>query len=60
MEGVLVVGQLFGFVGLFVAIPILAAIVIGVDELWVKPTEARAGIETPDAGGSVVVPKLAQ
>lgn len=59
--GVLVVGQLFGFVGLFVAVPILAAVVIGVDELWVKPTEARAGIETPDGpGGSVVVPKLAQ
>ena len=44
--GVVVVGQLFGFIGLFVAVPILAAIVIGVDELWVKPQEARAGLQT--------------
>jgi predicted PurR-regulated permease PerM len=38
--GVVVVGQLFGFIGLFVAVPILALIVILVDELWVKPLEA--------------------
>ncbi len=44
--GVVVVGQLFGFIGLFVAVPILAAIVIAVDELWVKPQEARAGLRT--------------
>ena len=37
--GVLVVGQLFGFVGLFVAVPILSLIVIGVEEYWVKPLE---------------------
>jgi predicted PurR-regulated permease PerM len=37
--GVVVVGQLFGFVGLFVAVPILALIVIGVEEFWVKPVE---------------------
>jgi len=37
--GVLVVGQLFGFVGLFVAVPILSMIVIAVEELWVKPLE---------------------
>ena len=40
--GVIVVGQLFGAVGLIVSVPILAAIVILVDELWVKPMEARA------------------
>ncbi len=34
--GVVLVGQLFGFVGLFVAVPILSAFVILVDELWVK------------------------
>ncbi len=39
--GVVLVGQLFGFVGLFVAVPILSAIVILADELWVKPIEAR-------------------
>jgi predicted PurR-regulated permease PerM len=37
--GVVVVGQLFGFVGLFVAVPILALIIIAVEEFWVKPIE---------------------
>jgi predicted PurR-regulated permease PerM len=38
--GVVVVGQLFGILGLFVAVPILSLIVIGVEEFWVKPLEA--------------------
>jgi predicted PurR-regulated permease PerM len=37
--GVVVVGQLFGFVGLFVAVPILSLIIIAVEEFWVKPIE---------------------
>ena len=37
--GVVVVGQLFGFVGLFVAVPILSLIVVLVEEFWVKPIE---------------------
>ena len=37
--GVVVVGQLFGFVGLIVAVPLLSMIVILVEELWVKPLE---------------------
>ena len=37
--GVVVVGQLFGFVGLIVAVPILSLLVILVEELWVKPME---------------------
>jgi predicted PurR-regulated permease PerM len=37
--GVVVVGQLFGFVGLFVAVPILSLIVIGVEEFWVREIE---------------------
>jgi predicted PurR-regulated permease PerM len=45
--GVVVVGQLLGFIGLFVAVPILALVVIGVEEYWIKPMEraygARAG-----------------
>ncbi|MET0513654.1 MAG: AI-2E family transporter [Thermoleophilaceae bacterium] len=51
--GVVVVGQLFGFVGLFVAVPILSLIVISVEEFWVKPVEeaearrARADIALP-------------
>jgi predicted PurR-regulated permease PerM len=40
--GVVVVGQLFGFVGLIVAVPLLSLIVIGVDELWVRPVEEAA------------------
>jgi predicted PurR-regulated permease PerM len=53
--GVVVVGQLFGFIGLFVAVPILTLIVITVEEFWVKPIEQaeaesrRAPIELPDA-----------
>ena len=42
--GVVVIGQLFGFVGLFVAVPILSLIVILVDEAWVKPQEAERGV----------------
>jgi predicted PurR-regulated permease PerM len=37
--GVVVVGQLFGFVGLFLAVPIISLIQIGVEEFWVKPLE---------------------
>ena len=44
--GVVLVGQLFGFIGLFVAVPILSAIVILVDELWVKPMEGERGISS--------------
>ena len=46
--GVIVVGQLFGAVGLIVSVPILAAIVIMVDELWVKPMEARHANPPPE------------
>jgi predicted PurR-regulated permease PerM len=42
--GVVVVAQLFGIAGLFVAVPILSAIVIGVEELWVRPQEMRNGV----------------
>lgn len=53
--GVVIVGQLFGFIGLFVAVPILSLIVIGVDELWVRPME-RAPVgsefESPEAAGA--------
>jgi AI-2E family transporter len=37
--GVVLVAQLFGFVGLFVAVPILSLLVISVEEFWVKPIE---------------------
>ena len=37
--GVVAVDRLFGFLGLVVAVPILATVQILVDELWVKPME---------------------
>lgn len=46
--GVLVVGQLFGFVGLVVAVPILSMITILVEELWVKPIEDAHRRRTDD------------
>jgi predicted PurR-regulated permease PerM len=52
--GVVVVGQLFGFVGLFVAVPILSLIIIVVEEFWVKPVEEghsetrRTELELPE------------
>ncbi len=54
--GVVLVGQLFGFIGLFVAVPILSAIVIGVDELYVKPLETRAGIKAVADGDELLIP----
>ena len=43
--GVVVVGQLFGFVGLFVAVPILSLIIISVEEFWIKPIEEGHAVE---------------
>jgi predicted PurR-regulated permease PerM len=41
--GVVAVESLFGFVGLFVAVPILATVKILIEELWINPQEtARA------------------
>ncbi|MEA2330353.1 MAG: hypothetical protein QOH58_491 [Thermoleophilaceae bacterium] len=51
--GVVVVGQVFGFVGLFVAVPILSLLVIATEEFWIKPLEEaererrRGTIELP-------------
>jgi predicted PurR-regulated permease PerM len=53
--GVVVVGQLFGFVGLFVAVPILSLIIITVEEFWIKPVEEghaeerRSELELPES-----------
>ena len=38
--GVVVVGRLFGIVGLFVAVPIISAAVILTEEIWVREIEA--------------------
>jgi predicted PurR-regulated permease PerM len=39
--GVVAVDQLFGFIGLLCAVPIIATFTILVDELWTKPLERR-------------------
>jgi predicted PurR-regulated permease PerM len=61
--GVVVVGQLFGFIGLFVAVPILSLIIIAVEEFWVKPIEEghaehrRTEIELPEPVEQQLGPK---
>jgi predicted PurR-regulated permease PerM len=53
--GVLVVGRLLGFAGLFVAVPVLSFVTITIEEFWVKPMEdadrrrAREDIELPSS-----------
>jgi predicted PurR-regulated permease PerM len=56
--GVVVIGQLFGFIGLFVSVPILSLIVIVVDEAWVKPMQAERGVVDPrdQASGGPAAP----
>jgi len=46
--GVVVVGQLFGIIGLFVAVPIISAIAILTEEYWVKEIEAAHDRRAPD------------
>jgi predicted PurR-regulated permease PerM len=60
--GVVVVGQLFGFVGLFVAVPILSLIIVAVEEFWVKPVEEgyaearRSELELPEPVEQTLTP----
>ena len=64
--GVVVVGQLFGFIGLFVAVPILSLVVIAVEEFWVKPVEAqhaerkRPDIDLPESLEQELAPDEAE
>ena len=39
--GVVAVNQLFGFIGLLIAVPLIATVSVLVDELWVRPLERR-------------------
>src|SRR3982074_1316855 len=48
--GVLVMAQLFGLVGVVVAIPLLSLTFILIEELWIEPQEAAA-IEVVGAHG---------
>jgi len=47
--GVVVVGELFGIIGLIVAVPIIATIAILTDELWVKEIETAHARKTAEA-----------
>jgi predicted PurR-regulated permease PerM len=54
--GVVVVGQLFGFVGLFVAVPILSLMVIATEEFWVKPMEEAEAARVARRREEIAVP----
>ena len=58
--GVVVVGQLFGVVGLFVAVPIISAVVILTEEIYVREIEAasedRATVDIAIAKPEEVLP----
>jgi len=56
--GVVILGQLFGLLGVLVAVPILSAVVILVDELRVKPIERAVdtGRQTRLAQATVATP----
>ena len=41
--GVVAVDQLFGFIGLLIAVPLIATVSVLVDELWVRPLERGSG-----------------
>jgi predicted PurR-regulated permease PerM len=58
--GVVVVGQLFGYIGLFVAVPIISMAVILGDELWVKPNEERRGVKPASAVEPVTARDVAE
>jgi predicted PurR-regulated permease PerM len=51
--GVVIVGQLLGFIGLFVAVPLLSLATILVQELWVKPRQQATGIEPVESPAAV-------
>jgi predicted PurR-regulated permease PerM len=55
--GVVAVDQLFGFIGLFVAVPILATGKILLEELWIKPHEQA--VEPPDNESSTPITSTA-
>jgi predicted PurR-regulated permease PerM len=46
--GVVIVGKLFGFVGLFVAVPILTTFTILVEEVWIRALEERDEEHVPE------------
>jgi predicted PurR-regulated permease PerM len=55
--GVVAVDRLLGFVGLIVAVPILATIRIMIDELWIQPAERRDAINGDRLDTELVLPE---
>jgi len=49
--GVVVVGKVFGFAGLVVAVPLISLVVVLVEELWVKPMEEADRLDEPGPMG---------
>ena len=45
--GVVAVNQLFGFIGLLIAVPIIATVSILIEELWVRPLERGSARTAP-------------
>jgi predicted PurR-regulated permease PerM len=58
--GVVVVDRLFGFVGLIIAVPLIAAFIILVEEIWVKPNEAAHGRVVPAVAEQADAPAAAE
>jgi predicted PurR-regulated permease PerM len=54
--GVLVVGRLFGLVGLFVAVPIISAVVILTEEIWVREIEDSHARRTGEGAPALQLP----
>jgi predicted PurR-regulated permease PerM len=54
--GVIAVERLFGFVGLLVAVPVLATAKILVEELWINPMEARHAAGSAPTDGLALPP----
>ena len=42
--GVVVAGELFGFLGLVISVPLISLLLIMVEEFWIHPLEARAPV----------------
>ena len=42
--GLLVMGALFGLIGVLIAIPLLSLAIILVEALWIEPQEARSAL----------------
>jgi predicted PurR-regulated permease PerM len=51
--GLLVMGALFGLIGVLIAIPLLSLAIILVQALWIEPQEAGNAIaDRPPSGGA--------